>query len=444
MKIATPNHLAARESAPRGSRHCASVVSVRVVEIVKVAIEDPAIADESVVNVNPFDEAAAATEPWIEWFTKAQREPSDTESEASAEKADESGAVNRRAKDRARAPTPPAAYVRPAAIVVRCEAPRLIAHPSPAPRTNVAPIAIAIRGPVLWDLGRVPNMAVIGLLAPGSVVVEVGGTGRLWRNISRRDGILFPQITIIRPLIEPIRLGRLRDRGLDIICAIEYAALTGFEIVRLSAGGHLPLATDHCDAGGIAVLVYVYAECSRLFNGEGQIGRVDFIDVAFANFFYAEVDGAFREPHLSDVLVEVQECQGGHTTEMNGNYTGLQFSAGIFVRPELVADGHGAIKSSAAPVAFATWLKRDRAIDITDSSNSGGWVACVTLVTLVTLTRAHVWSREREKTRKTKKQEKPWLSVNCGLQHGWSPYPRSDPSGFRPAGVLLLYMTPID
>ena len=63
---------------------------------------------------------------------------------------------------------------------------------------------------------------------------------------------------------------------------------------------------------------------------------------------------------------------------MNGNYTGLQFSARISVRPELVADGHGAIKSSAAPVAFATWLKRDGTIDITDSSNSGGWVACIT------------------------------------------------------------------
>lgn len=79
MKIATPDHLAAGESAARGSRHCASIASVGVVEIVEVArIKYPAIADKSVVNIYPFDEATAATEPRVERFTKAQREPPDT------------------------------------------------------------------------------------------------------------------------------------------------------------------------------------------------------------------------------------------------------------------------------------------------------------------------------------------------------------------------------
>jgi len=82
-------------------------VSVGVVEIVEVAgIKDPAIADVGVANVNPLDEAAAATEPGVEWFTIAQREPPDTEIKTSAEKTNERRTVDGRPNDRARAPAP--------------------------------------------------------------------------------------------------------------------------------------------------------------------------------------------------------------------------------------------------------------------------------------------------------------------------------------------------
>ena len=72
-------------------------------------------------------------------------------------------------------------------------------------------------------------MTIIGLFAPRTVVIEVGGTGRIRRNVLCGNGILFPQITIISPLIEPVRRGRLRNGGLNIIRAIEYGALTGLK-----------------------------------------------------------------------------------------------------------------------------------------------------------------------------------------------------------------------
>jgi hypothetical protein len=170
---------------------------------------------------------------------------------------------------------------------------------------------------------------------------------------------LFPQIAIISPLIKPVLWGRRRDRGLDIIRAIECAALTSLDIVSLSAGGYLPFPADDCNAGGFAVFVHVNAKRAGFSNGEGQIGRIHFIDVTFANFLDAEVDGTFGKAHLGNILIEIEEGKCGHAAEMNGNYTSLQFNAGIFVGPEFVADGQGTIECCAAPVPLAAWLKRN-------------------------------------------------------------------------------------
>ena len=65
----------------------------------------------------------------------------------------------------------------------------------------------------------------------------------------------------------------------------------------------MPFAADDGNAGGIAVFVYIKAERAGLADSESQIGRIDFIDVAFANFFDAEVDGTLGETHLRDALV---------------------------------------------------------------------------------------------------------------------------------------------
>jgi hypothetical protein len=276
-------------------------------------------------------------------------------------------------------------------------------------------------------------MTVIRLLAPSSVVIEVGGAGRFRRNISRGDGVLFPQIAIISPLIKTVLWERLRDRGLDIIRAIECAALTSLDIISLSAGGYLPFPTDDCNAGGFAVFVYVNAERAGFSNVESQIGSIYFIDVTFANFLDAEVDGTFRKAHLGDVLIEVQEREGSHAAEMDRNDAGLQFSAGIFVGPEFVADGQGTIECCAAPVPLAAWLKRNRAIEIANASNTGRWVACVRSVAL---TGRRIRSHKGEKTGETEKQGRPELSGKSGLQHGWSPYLWSGPSEVPATGSV--------
>src|SRR5260370_33146743 len=110
----------------------------------------------------------AQTEPGKERFAEAQGEPADSETKPAAEEANKSGAVDWRPKERARAPSPSAREIVPAAIVEGSEAPRRIIKPSPAPGVDPVPIAIAVRSPVRCNITRIPNVAVFRFISPGS------------------------------------------------------------------------------------------------------------------------------------------------------------------------------------------------------------------------------------------------------------------------------------
>src|SRR5260370_42604249 len=125
------------------------------------------------------DEVAGGTKGGKAGFGQAKGEQSASETEpaaeakASTQEAYESRPIDRRTKERARAPAPPAREIVPAAIMVRSKAPRRIVNPSPAPRADPVPVAVTVRSPAGRNLGRIPNVAVLGLIAPSSVVVEV-------------------------------------------------------------------------------------------------------------------------------------------------------------------------------------------------------------------------------------------------------------------------------
>jgi hypothetical protein len=191
---------------------------------------------------------------------------------------------------------------------------------------------------------------------------------------------LFAQVTLVRPLVEAVLRRGLDDRGLDVIRAVEHAALVGLNIVGFAAGSDLAFAANNRDAGGIAVFVHIDAESTGLRDGKSQIGRVHFIEIAFAYFLDAKINGTLGESHLRNVLVEIEEGKGGHAAEMDGNYTGLQFRAGIFVGPEFVADGHGTIKSSGAPIARTSRLHGNRAVHKADACDASGRITRLRLL----------------------------------------------------------------
>lgn len=99
------------------------VAGVHKIDVMNVGVEHVGVADERVAHVDLRDEFAAAAEPREKRFAEAEREPADSETKPTAEKADKCGAIDRRPINWAWAPAPPASEIVPAPIVVRREAP---------------------------------------------------------------------------------------------------------------------------------------------------------------------------------------------------------------------------------------------------------------------------------------------------------------------------------
>src|SRR5713101_1525538 len=263
------------------------------------------VANERVEYIDDVDEIMAATEPGKKRFAEAQREPADSETKPAAEEANKSGAIDWRPKERARAPSPSAREIVPAAIVERSEAPRRIINPGPAPGVDPVPIAIAVRSPVRCNITRIPNVAVFRFVAPVTVIIQIAVARRIARNVLSGNRVVFLQVALRGPAVEAVRTRSLFNVGLNFVGAIEFGALTEMNFIGFAAGGHFALAANDGHAGGVAIFIYVNAKCSGLLDSESQIRGIHFVEIAFAQFTDAEVDAAFRETHLRDALIKV-------------------------------------------------------------------------------------------------------------------------------------------
>src|SRR6266567_3123370 len=262
------------------------------VDVADVRVENVHIADKRVVHVDHGDETPPAGEPGEEWFAKSEREPANAatpaktgvEAPAAAEEAHKGRPIDRRTKERAGAPAPAAREIVPAAVVVRGKAPRRIVNPSPAPRADPVPIAVAVRSPASGDLGGIPNMPVPRLIAPGAVIIEVVVADHIARNVTRGNRVVFLQVALRSPTIEAVGTRRTINVVFDVFRTVEFRALAGMYFIRLAAGGDFTLPAEFADA---------------------------------------EIDAAFSDAHLSDALVEIEKRHRAHAAEMDGCLAGL-------------------------------------------------------------------------------------------------------------------------
>src|SRR2546425_6247338 len=346
------------------------VVSVHKIDVANVGVENIRVADECVVHVDDGDEIPAATEPREERLAKSQREPSDPEAKAATEETDESRAVDRRPKKRARAPAPPAGEIVPTAVMVRRKAPRGIVNPGPSPRSNPVPIAIAVRSPAGRYFAGIPDVAVFGLIAPITVIIQIAVARRVARNVPSGNGIVFFQVAFRSPAVKAVGTRSLVNAVLNVVRAVEFRALAGVNLIGLAAGGNLAFAANHGHARAVTVFINVNAKSACFLDGESQIRSVYFVEIALTQFADTEVQTPLRKAHLRDALVEVQEGHRGHAAEMHRGGAGLQFGAGIFVNPDLVANGHRAVFCGAAPIPLSPGLQGDRTIHVADARDA--------------------------------------------------------------------------
>lgn len=216
------------------------VVRVRIVVIIDGGVvDDCSVVDIRIGNVDVAEVIAAVSVPRAIWFAKAQREPSYTAvAEAAAaetypdaptaatKKTDKGGPIDWLRVNWSRAPSPAAANIGPAAIVIGSKAPRLIVHPGPAPWADPAPGTGAVGRPANFDGTGIPNMAVLGDVAPIAVVVQIVVTSHVARNVPRGNCVIFLQVAVFGPTIQVVGSGRAIHCVVNLIYAGEFGAFS--------------------------------------------------------------------------------------------------------------------------------------------------------------------------------------------------------------------------
>src|SRR6185295_2924324 len=94
----------------------------------------------------------------------------------------------RRPPDRTRSPAPVGVAPDPATVVIRSPAPGSGVDPAPAVVAAPDPAAGAVRRPRRADVRRRPHAAVLGLLAPSAVLVEIADAVDLLRDAAAAGG----------------------------------------------------------------------------------------------------------------------------------------------------------------------------------------------------------------------------------------------------------------
>jgi hypothetical protein len=310
-------------------------------------------------------------------FARSERKPADIAAPASGASTDEDnerGSVDGAHIDRAGNPSPAAAYEDPASVVERRVTPGRVIDPGVSPRRNPIPMAGVIRRPADGNLARIPDMAVGAIVAPLAILIEIFEANDVAREIERGARLVVASVAAIGPAVEGVGIAKGFNVGVKRISAAEGGLLSGVEVVGLPAASRLAIAVAQGDDGVCAVGAGIDAIASGLSDGEGEVGRIDFEIVVGIELAYPNVDCSRRKLDLDGVIIEIEERDTGVLAEAYDGGTELQFGARGHVRPELVAGGHGAVRDSSDPISGTCGLERNRAVEVTETSDAGGRV----------------------------------------------------------------------
>jgi hypothetical protein len=170
----------------RNHRHRTRNIPVRVGHVcdVRTFIDDSGVVDvgdrggvnHGVADIHLVHIAAADLVRWHVNFARTQREPSHIATESHAASADEDHQCRRIHGLHIHwsgYPAPTAADDYPASIVEGRVSPGGVIDPRVSPGRNPVPVALAIRRPAWGDVVRVPDVAVVPIVAPVAIVIQV-------------------------------------------------------------------------------------------------------------------------------------------------------------------------------------------------------------------------------------------------------------------------------
>lgn len=125
-----------------------------------------------------------------------------------------------------------------------------------------------------------------------------------------------------------------------------------------------------CNGRGIPVGIDIDAIFSGALQGESQIRRVNFKIVASIQPAHIDVHRTLRQLNLYGAVIEVQERNSRIFANTNGRAINVEFAAGIFIRPKVVACSERAVGIRLHPFRFPTGLKGNGSLNVVQASYS--------------------------------------------------------------------------
>src|ERR1700730_13567789 len=111
--------------------------------------------------------------------------------------------VDRLRIHRSRHPAPGSTKVGPATVVSYRKTPRRVIDPSPTPWCDPRPMPVMVRRPARRN-ARCPDVAVLGVGAPSTEIVQVLVPDEIRWNIAGRDGAFPAAVSLMRPRVKVV------------------------------------------------------------------------------------------------------------------------------------------------------------------------------------------------------------------------------------------------
>ena len=247
-----------------------------------------------------------------------------------------------------RRPAPGVAHVDPAAIVERREAPRRVVNPGPAPRAHPGPVASAVRHPVHSHLLRHPQRAVLGVLLPAAIAVELVGAGHLGRHVAHWRAAVAGAVTRVAPVGE----GIVDRRGQTVLGHIvlvdkELGALARLHSQARALAFEVGLA--RIDGDEARTRTPVDPVTAGALHQEAAVGGGNVDTAGLGRVTHPGGDAATAQLHREARVVEQLHVELGAGVEPHGGRAHLQFGPCASVGGKAVAGGERLVAPGAPP-----------------------------------------------------------------------------------------------
>ena len=226
-------------------------------------------------------------------------------------------------------------------------------------------MAGVVRRPAHGDGRRIPDIAVLGHVAPRAVAVQVLVADYVFGHIAARGRIVPARIAVVAEIVERIGARQVVDLVVAQLRVMERDRLALVDgKARAALAVNVAAAAEHGDDGRTAVGFDVDAEHADAIDHECKRRRVDLVALAVVQAAHAQVQRALRQFHLRGVVGEIEEVETRVLIHAHGGGADFQRRARAAVGPQLVACDQRAIQLRLHPVVFAGRYEADIALHV--------------------------------------------------------------------------------